>query len=425
MIDLVKIFVKGGNGGDGCISFRREKFVPRGGPDGGDGGNGGAVFMYGDPSLNTLLHLHYQSRWRAKRGGHGGGRKRRGANGEDISIPVPMGTVVWEITGDDGNGKELVADITQVDPVLVARGGDGGGGNARFVSSVNQEPVLAESGAAGEEARLLLELKLLADVGIVGQPNAGKSTLISRSSAARPKVAEYPFTTTDPVLGVVSVRHRTFVIMEVPGLVEGAHKGVGLGHEFLRHSERARLLLHLLDGLSDDPVADWRRINTELEHYGTALAGKPQIVVLNKMDLPEVRDKKTSVRARLERAGATVFFISAATGEGVDALLSKVLERLDSLPKEQEAVDITTDTGRRRSKAAAEPQFRVSKQGDAFVIHAPRVERLVPRANLKDWKAMVQIWRQMNQLGIVSALEEQGVQPGDTVRIAGVDLEWF
>ena len=381
--------------------------------------------MYGDPSLNTLLHLQYHSTWRAKRGGHGGGKKRQGARGQDISIPVPIGTVVWEIKGDDDKEKELVADITQVDPVVVVRGGAGGAGNASFVSAVNQEPVLAESGAKGEDARLLLELKLLADVGIVGQPNAGKSTLVSQCSAARPKVAAYPFTTIDPVLGVVSVRNRTFVIMEVPGLLEGAHKGVGLGHEFLRHSERARLLIHLLDGTSDDAIEDWRRINIELEYYGSALAGKPQIVVVNKLDVPEVRDKVADVQDAFAELGAPVFFISAATGEGVDTLLSKALERLDSLRKELEAVEGTAGVERRTIEPGPEPQFRVSKQRDAFVIHAPKVERLVPRANLKDWKAMVQIWGHMNRLGIVTALEEQGVKPGDTVRIAGVDLEWF
>ena len=420
MIDITRISVKAGNGGNGCISFRREKFVPRGGPDGGDGGSGGNVFIVGDPSLNTLLHLKYHTTWRASRGVHGGSKKKRGANGEDVKIPVPIGTVVWKLT--DGDGKELVVDITGTEPVLVARCGSGGAGNSRFVSAVHQEPVLAEKGENGEASTLLLELKLLADVGLIGQPNAGKSTLLSQCSAARPRIAPYPFTTTDPVLGVVATRDKSFVMMEVPGLIEGAHRGAGLGHEFLRHAERARLLIHILDGLSDDPLGDWRLINRELLSFDISLGTKPQFIVVNKLDIPEVRERVPTLKAKLESQGVPMFLLSAATGEGVDALLSKTLEVLDSLPKE----DLKVSQSRLPTSSPEKDEpFKVTRENGVYVVYAPRVERLVPLANLRDWRAMVQLWRELERLGVVKALEEIGVEPTDTVRLGDVELEWF
>jgi len=418
MIDIAKISVKAGNGGNGCISFRREKFVPKGGPDGGDGGNGGNVYLWGDSSLNTLLHLKYHSTWRAKRGNHGGGKKKRGANGDDTKIPVPIGTVVWRLSNDE---KEFAADLTSSEPVLVARGGAGGFGNKRFVSSVHKEPVLAQSGEEGEDVILLLELKLLADVGLIGQPNAGKSTLLSASSAARPKIAPYAFTTIDPALGVVITRDRSFVMMEIPGLVEGAHRGVGLGHEFLRHAERSRLFLHILDGVSEDPLRDWLRVNNELTSFNESLGNKPQIVVVNKVDITEVRERLPEIKSSLEAQGALVFAISAATGEGIDALLGKTLEMVNALPVEEPKVE------RREATLAprGEQSFKISQQNGTYVIRAPKVERLLPMANLKDWRAQGQIWRELQRLGVVRALEEEGVQPGDRVLLGKVELEWF
>ena len=418
MIDIAEISVKAGNGGNGCISFRREKFVPKGGPDGGDGGNGGNVYLWGDASLNTLLHLKYHSTWRAKRGTHGGGKKKRGADGEDTRIPVPIGTVLWRLSN---GGKEFAADLTSSESVLAARGGTGGFGNTRFVSSVHKEPVLAQKGEEGEEVILLLELKLLADIGLIGKPNAGKSTLLSACSAARPKIAPYPFTTIDPALGVVMTRNRSFVMMEVPGLVEGAHRGVGLGHEFLRHVERSRLLLHILDGLSEDPLDDWLRVNKELTSFNESLGNKPQIIVVNKVDITEVRERLPAVRSGLEAQGVPVFTIAAATGEGVDALLGKALEMVENLPSEDPKIE-------RREPTLAprwEKPFKITRQNGTYVVHAPKVERLVPMANLKDWRAMVQIWRELQRLGVVRALEEEGVQPGDSVRLGDVELEWF
>ncbi len=424
MIDTTRISVKAGDGGNGCVSFRREKFVPRGGPDGGDGGPGGNIFLLGDPSLNTLLHLKYHSTWRAQRGGHGGGQNRRGANGRPISIPVPLGTVVRSI--GEGGQETFLADITDSTPVLVARGGEGGQGNVRFVTSTQQEPVLAERGVSGEKRILSLELKLLADVGLVGKPNAGKSTLLSVCSAAKPKIAPYPFTTLDPVLGVVQTRDRSYVVMEVPGLIEGAHSGAGLGHEFLRHAERSRLLLHLVDGTAEDPLADVRQLNQELGAFDADLGSKPQVIVVTKMDIPEAREQASQVKAALEPLGCPLFFISAASREGVDALFSKTLGMLDAIPKEP--ADVRTPEiplAAPQPRRSWDKDFRVYKDKGTYVVDAPKVERLLEMANLKDWRAMVQVWKELERLGAVKALEDEGVQPGDTVRIGEVELEWY
>ena len=423
MIDTAKIFVKAGSGGNGCISFRREKFVPHGGPDGGSGGLGGSVLIVGDPSLNTLLHLKYHSTWRARRGTHGGGKNKKGAAAADVVITVPTGTVVWQLA--EGDEREFVADVSGTDSVVVARGGRGGAGNAHFVSPVHQEPVLAEKGREGESATLFLELKLLADVGLIGQPNAGKSTLLSVCTAARPRIAPYPFTTTDPVLGVVATRDKSFVMMEVPGLIEGAHRGAGLGHEFLRHAERSRLFLHVLDGLSDDPLGDWHRINHELTSFSPSLSEKPQLIVINKIDIPEVRGRIPDVEKELSNIGIPVFSISAATGEGVDALLGMTLELVDERPV-QPVQEIKVAPRRIRPKVtAAEEGFSVTVEKGVYVVHAPRVERLIPLADLRDSRAMMQVWKQLERLGVAKVLVEKGVQPGDTVRLGDVELEWF
>ena len=424
MIDKTRISIRAGNGGNGCISFRREKFVPKGGPDGGDGGTGGSIFLYGDASLNTLLHLKYHSTWRGERGSHGRGQNKRGGNGEETSIPVPLGTVVWSMGGD--GQRTLFADITDTERILVARGGEGGLGNARFVTPTQQEPVLCESGSRGERRTLNLELKLLADVGLVGKPNAGKSTLLSVCSAAKPKIAPYPFTTLDPVLGVVETRARSYVVMEVPGLIEGAHAGAGLGHEFLRHAERSRVLLHLVDGTAEDPVADVGQLNLELSTFDDVLGSKPQVIVVTKMDLPEAKERAEFLRAALKPLGCPIFFVSAATGEGVDALMSRTLGMLDTVPREEPSPEnVALPPIPASPRRGWDKDFRVYREGKSYVVEAPKVERLLPIANLKDWRAMVQIWKELNILGAVKALEDEGVQPGDTVFIGDVELEWY
>ncbi len=317
-VDQVKIHVKAGDGGHGCVSFRREKYVPRGGPDGGDGGRGGDVILVADPQLHTLYDFYHRVHFRAENGRPGMGKKMTGRDGEDLILRVPVGTVVR-----DAETGEVLGDLVRPGQrLIVARGGKGGRGNARFATPTNQAPRYAEPGRPGEERWLILELKLIADVGLVGLPNAGKSTLLSRISAARPKIADYPFTTLQPNLGVVALSdERTFVVADLPGLIEGAHRGVGLGLDFLRHVERTRVLLQVIDASSEDPLRDFEIIEKEMAHYQPELLKKPRAVALNKIDLIPDRNLLRPVKETLERKGHPVYLISAATGEGLRDLL--------------------------------------------------------------------------------------------------------
>lgn len=327
-VDYVKIGVKAGDGGRGCVSFRREKYVPRGGPDGGDGGRGGNIIIKALAHLNTLLDLRYKRQYRAKRGGHGKGKKMHGKDGDDLIIPVPMGTVV-----KDEETEEILADLdTEGKMIIVAKGGRGGLGNAHFTTSTRQTPRFAQPGEKGEEKSLIIELKLLADVGLIGFPNAGKSTLISVISAARPKIADYPFTTLKPNLGVVKLENfRSFVVADIPGLIEGAHAGAGLGFQFLRHVERTSILLHLVDvsGMSQgDPVESLEKINRELELYNKRLVEKPQIVVATKLDIAD-KNRLDRLSNYCKNSRAEFFAVSAITGEGVKELTKYVSARLE------------------------------------------------------------------------------------------------
>ncbi|HLL49287.1 MAG TPA: GTPase ObgE, partial [Thermomicrobiales bacterium] len=331
LIDRARIWVKAGDGGNGSASFRREKFVPRGGPDGGDGGRGGTVYLRARPNLTSLLPFQFTTRFKAENGGPGRSQQRHGKNGKDLFVDVPPGTVVW----DDESG-EIVADLTEAnEQAAVARGGRGGLGNVHFKTSTRQAPRLAELGEPGEELWLRLELRMIADVGLVGLPNAGKSTLLAAASAARPKIADYPFTTLEPILGVVRVGGsdgQIFVMADIPGLIGGAAQGVGLGLEFLRHVRRTRVLVHVLDasgGLETrDPLQDFETVNAELEAYEEDLLTKPMLVALNKIDIPEAQDKLEALTNTLQDRGYPVFPISAATGEGVQTLLQAVATRL-------------------------------------------------------------------------------------------------
>ncbi|HWP91395.1 MAG TPA: GTPase ObgE [Thermodesulfobacteriota bacterium] len=333
-IDEAKIYVKSGRGGKGCVSFRREKFVPRGGPNGGDGGDGGDVIIIAKQNMTSLLDHRYKQHYRAKNGEHGRGKDQHGKSAPPLFVPVPVGTVVKEFyTG------EILGDLTSDgQTLLVAKGGRGGRGNARFATSTNQAPKYAEPGEEGEEKTLVLELKLLADAGIIGFPNAGKSTLISRISAARPKIADYPFTTLVPNLGVVSYNQdKSFVVADIPGLIKGAHEGAGLGIKFLRHIERSRILIHVLDlsPLNDrDPIEDFRVMNEELEAYSPELRNKPQVIAPNKIDITEAREKLNRVKSYFNNLGIEVFPISSVTGEGVNELIREVGRRLDRLKLE-------------------------------------------------------------------------------------------
>ena len=397
----------------------------------------GQRLLGGDASYNTLLHIKFNSTVYCDSGGHGKGKNKRGANGKDTYIPVPIGTVVWRLNRD--GSRDFLTDIHNSTPFLVGRGGRGGWGNSRFATSTNQEPVLAERGEKGDGAVLFLELKLLADVGLLARPNAGKSTLISRCSAAKAKVADYPFTTVEPVLGVVRSGNgnngRDFVMMEVPGLLEGAHKGVGLGHQFLRHAERARLYVHLIDGLSEDPAADYRMVHDELLRFNPELAGKRQLVVVNKLDVTEVREQRREIAARLtataqefEDASAgdvgEVMFISAATGEGIGAMLARIASILEEMPKDEPADDGLQQvaTGARRPRLAPES---VRVEDGVYIIESERLERLSALADTRDQRVLLQLWREMRRSGMADKLIDEGVEVGDTIRIGDVEVEWF
>src|SRR6266852_2706858 len=331
-VDEIDVFVKGGDGGAGCVSFRREAYVPRGGPDGGDGGDGGSIFLEADPAITTLLDFHYQRHYTAERGQHGKGSTKHGASGEDTVLRVPLGTVV-----SDRDTGERLGDLTSgAQRVMVARGARGGRGNARFVSSTNRAPRRADLGRPGEERWIHLELKLLADVGVIGFPNAGKSTLVSRLSAAKPKIADYPFTTLQPTLGIVRIDdQRSFVVADLPGLIEGAAEGKGLGIRFLRHTERTRLLVHLIDldpATGRDPLADYQAIQDELRAYSEELAARPQIVAVNKIELPGTEEPRAAVERFCAQHGFSFHAISAVTGAGLPGLVHEMARWLASEP---------------------------------------------------------------------------------------------
>ncbi|MFH0914168.1 MAG: GTPase ObgE [Chloroflexota bacterium] len=412
MLDKVEIVVQGGNGGDGAINFRREKHVPFGGPDGGDGGDGGSVILRAYAQESDLRSFREGKVYRAVQGGNGMGKKKHGKNGEALVLPVPMGTMVKELT--EAGGVELADLAEDGQEVVVARGGKGGWGNTHFVSSTNQAPRLAQKGESGERKRLFLELRLIAEVGVIGYPNVGKSTLLTALSAARPRIASYPFTTTEPVLGVVEVGERQFVLAEIPGLIEGAHLGRGLGHDFLRHAVRTRVLVHLIDGSSPSPVEDWAKVNQELALFDPGLAQKKQVVAINKIDLPEVRARMAELREAFAGVAAPVYFISAQTGEGTRELAGAVVKILGELPRRAEEAPPRVFRPQPRRRLA-----EVRQEGEVFILEAPEIERILARSNLSDLVVRGQINRMMSR-----ALERAGIKPGDKVRCGAFEWEW-
>jgi len=420
--DQAKIYVKSGDGGNGAVAFRREKFVPKGGPAGGNGGRGGHVYLVVDPGLNTLSTFKQHVHFRAKRGVHGAGANKTGANGADLRITVPPGTLVR-----NAETGETIADLTQPgEEVLIARGGRGGRGNSAFKSARNKTPRMAEKGEPGTEMWLTLELKLIADVGIIGVPNAGKSTLLSVVSAAKPKVADYPFTTVVPNLGVAEVDHRQIVLADIPGLMEGAHEGVGLGHDFLRHIERTRVLIHLLNGDSPDPLGDYTAINQELRLFNPGLAHKPQIVVLNKIDLPDAREIWPIIEQHMHEQAIPVLAISAVTGEHVQQLLYRVQEMLDSLSVADETEAAAESTALPEiTPAADENAFQIVQvDHDAWRVEGTAIERIAHMTNWEYYEAAMRFQRILTAMGITEALDAAGVEEGDTVYIADVELVW-
>ncbi len=415
-IDEADIFVQSGRGGDGMVHFRREKFVPRGGPDGGDGGKGGDIIFRVNPNLNTLYHFRHQTRYHAENGLNGGIANRTGGSSSDLIIDVPPGTAVT-----DQKTGEILADLTEPDhQMVICKGGRGGRGNQHFATPRNQAPRIAEKGEPGEARHLHLELKLIADIALVGVPNAGKSTFLSAVTNARPKIADYPFTTLTPNLGVAELDpENTLVIADIPGLIEGAHQGVGLGHDFLRHIQRTRVLIHLLDGFAEDPVADFIQINAELSLFDPGLASKPQVVVYNKMDVDSVAARWPEVEAALQKIGREPFAISAVAGTNV----RKVLYRAAQLLTEVQAQPVSTEKPVYRFEGDPKA-FTIEEVEDGFRVHGTAIERA---ANMTYWQydqSLARFQRILAALGVEQALREAGVEPGDTVYIGDQELEW-
>lgn len=418
MLDEVKIYVRSGDGGDGIVAFLREKFMPRGGPAGGDGGRGGDVILKVNPKLNTLSPFQRGVHFKADNGKRGGAKNMSGASGESVEVQVPPGTVVR-----DTESGAVLADLVRPDEqMIVAKGGRGGRGNQHFASPSNQAPRVAEKGEPGEEKWLQLELKLIADVGLVGVPNAGKSTLLSVISNARPKIADYPFTTLEPNLGVMIYDDRDLVVADIPGLIEGAHMGVGLGHAFLRHVQRTRVIVHLLNGASENPLADYSQINTELALYDERLAEKPQIVVFNKMDLPEAQARWPDVKAQLTARGVEPLSISAATQQSVKNLIQHIFQRMEALPEAQRLPIAQMPT---YELPAEEVVFNIVRQGQGvYRVEGKRIERAAAMTHWDYDDAIMRFQNILEALGVSSALEEAGVQVGDTVHIGDFELEW-
>jgi GTP-binding protein len=421
MFDKVEIVIKAGDGGRGIVSFRREKFVPLGGPDGGEGGRGGDIVIQADSSISNLLHYQAKKVYQADNGKSGGGQKKHGRSGEKLVLVVPPGTVVTDMGLT--TGESLVADLKESGQEVVAvQGGRGGRGNTHFTSSTNQAPRIAQRGEDGEEKRVILELRLIADVGVIGYPNVGKSSLLAAASAAKPRIASYPFTTLAPVLGMAEVGQKSFLLAEVPGLIQGAHLGRGLGHDFLRHVVRTRVLIHLVDGGSSSPVEDMQQVNEELRLFNPALARKPQLVAVNKIDLPQVEGKRESITEAFGVVGIVPLFISAASGEGLDELKAAALKMLEEAAgREKAAEKPAIKIFRPRPREAA---ISVSREGDVWVVAALDLERLVTGTDTRDAEARRQLQGQFNRLGLTAVLKRAGVVVGDKIRLGKLEWKW-
>ena len=419
--DYVKIIAKAGNGGNGAVSFRREKYVAAGGPDGGDGGKGGDVYFFVDSDSNTLVDFRFKKKFKAEDGKNGEGNRRYGRGGEDLYIGVPIGTII-----KDAETGRVLADLSQKDQKeLVLPGGRGGKGNSHFATSTRQAPRFSQDGEKGIERELILELKLLADVGLLGFPNVGKSTFLSRTTSATPKIADYHFTTLEPNLGVVKTPYGdSFVIADIPGIIEGASEGVGLGLQFLRHIERTRLLLHVIDVSGSEgrnPVEDFNIINEELKQYSEKLANRKQIIVANKIDSMQDESLYLELEKMAKEKGIEIYKISAATGEGVEALLNRVTEVLKTLPKE-EIVEVVE---RKLYTLEDETEFTIKREDGMFVVDGPGVQKIMRRVNLEDNESMYYFQKCLDELGVNEALKEAGVKEGDTVKVVDWELEWY
>lgn len=447
-VDKVRINVKGGNGGAGCMSFRREAHVPKGGPDGGDGGHGGNVIVEADASISSLIEYRFKHHFKAERGMHGKGSRMHGATGEDLVLKVPVGTVVREYFEETKETGELIADLTHDgERVVVAAGGRGGRGNIHFVTSTRRAPAFAELGEPAQDGWIELEMKLMADAALVGMPSAGKSSLIAKMSAARPKVADYPFTTLVPNLGVATSGDLSFVVADIPGLIEGAHEGRGLGHEFLRHIERTALIVHVVDLTGDyegrDPLEDYEVINRELALYADELAARPRIVVANKIDVAGTDEvcKRLAERVREDSIAAAggdefapspidpkLYRISALTGKGVDSLKAAVAEKVHQLREEaraQMACEISYDHVWEHKREERERRFEVVKLSEGvFRVKGGQVERMMVQTDWENEEAIIFFQHRLKRLGVDTALEKAGAVDGDEIRIVGRAFEF-
>ncbi|MFE0558134.1 GTPase ObgE [Paenibacillus lautus] len=427
-VDKAKVYVKGGDGGDGLIAFRREKYVPEGGPAGGDGGKGGDVIFRVDEGLRTLMDFRYQKHFKAKRGEKGRNKSQHGANADSMIVRIPPGTILM----DDDTG-EVIGDLTRHgQQVVVARGGRGGRGNIRFATPNNPAPELAENGEEGEERYVTLELKVMADVGLVGFPSVGKSTLLSVVSAAQPKIGAYHFTTITPNLGMVEVGDgRNFVMADLPGLIEGAHEGVGLGHEFLRHVERTRVIIHVVDMAGTegrDPFEDWEKINDEIRLYNPVLVDRPQIVAANKMDMPEAEEYLAAFKEKVKeiRPDIEVMPISSLTRQGIQELLYRTIDVLESIPDEPAIEEVSEVSERKvyKFKAQNDNSFTVTRDNEMYVVHSERIERMLKRMQMNSHDAILKLARTMRHMGIDEELRKRGATEGTIVRIGDFEFEF-
>ena len=420
--DYAKITIKSGNGGDGAVTFRREKYVAAGGPDGGDGGRGGSIYFRVDPNANTLVDFRYTKKFKAENGENGSGGHKYGKSGQDLYINVPIGTII-----KDAETGKIVADLShEGQEELVLKGGRGGKGNSHFATATRQVPRFAQAGEDGEEKEIILELKLLADVGLLGFPNVGKSTFLSIVTDAKPKIANYHFTTIEPNLGVVKTEHGdSFVIADIPGIIEGASEGIGLGIQFLRHVERTRLLLHVIDvsGVEErNPVQDFYTINEELKNYSEKLSKRKQIIVANKIDIMQDEAGYKELEALAKKEGLEIYKISGATGEGITKLLDRVVEVLKTLPKEElveveERVLYTLEEDK--------DEFTIRKENDEFIIEGKAINRLMGRINVDDNESMYYFQKSLKNLGIEDELKRQGIKEGDIVKVLNWTFEWY
>ena len=422
--DYVKIYAKAGKGGNGAIAFRREKYVAAGGPDGGDGGKGGNVYFKVDSNANTLIEFRYKKKFKAENGENGQGSNKSGKSGENLYIPVPIGTVI-----KDAETEEILADLSNPEEeALILRGGKGGLGNSHFATSTRQAPRFAQDGEPGEEKELILELKLLADVGLLGFPNVGKSTFLSKVTSANPKIANYHFTTIEPNLGVVTSKYGdSFVIADIPGIIEGASKGTGLGIEFLRHIERTRLLLHFIDVSGTEgrnSVEDYKTINNELKEYSEKLAKRKQIIVANKSDMITDENAYKELEKIAKENNQEIFKISALTGEGIDKLMKYVSDTLKTLPKENL---IDTDSSKEKVYTLEEDkrdEFTVTVENGVFIVKGEPVDRIIRRVNITDYESLFYLHKKLNEIGLTDKLKHLGIKDGDIVKIGDYEMEW-